>query len=1162
MQPIAKTLYDFIEAESCVYSLKVVQEHPEVLEEGSFALLQQMIQEAEQKGDVEESNKLKSRQELLSRCREVDLAQIYYETVVQANNLPSVPAGFKSQIDDAQRATASYLMHGDISFINRAISILTIVQEHPDFSAAPTDFRLALIRVAGETYAQRYWFERRKGDIEKAISLWTSILENADSNSGEYAQASLRMWALSSKLRELYQRSEELWELDAAIQANEQAAKHSPSNSRHHYRFHKWAMSLMDRYEMTGTLHDLELAIEAWEEALSKCVPNSPEAVLIMGNIGSALVWHYDHTGNSSSIEKARRYLEEAKRNTPDDSGYLSSRLSNLSAALSEVYLRTGSSDELDQAIEMYMQTVDREKPDSPHFSAYLNNLATALGNRFDREGNLVDLNNAISTCERALQIPNLSKIMRTTILNNYSEYLRRRYERRKNLEDIDNAIGAGQAALSLQVTNPILQAAIFNNLGNALSARHHLSRERRDLELSIEADEEALRLTPPNSPSIPARLNNLSNVLRERFILTGDLNDLNRAVSLCENAVAKIEPSSPQRVTLLDNLANALRERFTLTGYSDDKAQAIEGYEQAVKLGLALAIGEGLRSARNWGQWAFERRDWEEAARAFSYAQKASEQLFRIQLIRSDKESWLRETQGIADLAAYAFAKNGQLEDAVTVLEQGRARLLTEILERDLADLQELRELQPELYDRYTQAAERVASLGGEEYEPRIQPLDYVAEAIAARSELDATIQNIQSIPGFEGFFAVPSFANIQTSIQSLVDSTAVVYLSNTRVGSLALIVGTDWIETVWLDFSENNLRLVLGEYVPYIFSDDLDDADEAIERVLPVIGAELMAPIAQWLHRHTVTGIVLIPAGGLALLPLHAAEYSKNGNVCYLLDEFDVSYTPNIRGLDIARREFSRRNNEVCFVGIGNPMPHPQPLEGAEAELEKVARFFGENTRNTLYGEEAIKQALLNVIQKATHLHFACHGLFNVETPLDSRLELAAGEMLTLREVIYTNAQPVNAGLIVISACESGITDYRDLPDEFVGLPTGFLQAGVPRIVATLWSIDDRAASLLMVKFYEYLLQGDVYNAAGPMHPAHALRRAQIWLRDVTAAELIAYYEAELLKPDQDQSISSKLDKDALDELRRVHSNYCPFSHPTYWAAFTFTGYSAHRP
>jgi CHAT domain-containing protein len=1158
MQTISKMLNEFIEAENWAYSLNVIQQYPELLGDAPSALLMQIIQEAEQEGDTERSKKLKYWQELLSRCREVNLEQVFYEQVIKTNNLPSIPTEYQAQVDEAQRASAYYLMQGDISFLNQSISIWDTLLKHSNFVASLSSFRLAVLRIAGEAYAQRYWVETRQEDIESTIALWNQILEQSAIGSVDHTQTASRMWSLSNRLRDLFRQSGKPWELDAAIQANEIVVNHTSSSTQLLYRLNRLGMSLIARYEKAGELRDLEIAIEVWNRALEYCLPNSSEAYLIMANLGSSLIRQYEYAGDVSNLERALTYLEDAKRNTPEDSPYLLSRSSNLSAAINEIYLRTGSNDELDKMINMCRQAVDREMPDSPRLGAYLNNLAMALSSRFSRKGNLVDLNNAILTCEQALQSTSLNDVMRSTVLNNYSEYLRRRFERQGRIDDINAAIDASINASRLTVTNPISQAAILNNIGNALSSRYYLIGEQADLDASIQAHEDALNLTPDKSPSMPVRQNNLSNMLRERASLTGSINELDRAVDLCKDAIDGTEQYSPQQVTLLDNLANALRERFTLVGASTDKEQATEKYAQAIRLGLELAIGEGLRSARNWGQWAFERKDWGEAAKAFAYAQEASELLFRVQLTRSDNESWLRETQGIADLTAYALAKNGQLQDAATILEQGRARLLAEVLERNWADLEKLQQMQPDLYNRYTQAAQRISSIK-DEYNPKAQLIDndYVAASEAIRLELDSVIKEIQSTPSFEEFLTSKSFDSIQASIQSLERSTSVVYLANTRAGSLALIIGADWMEAVWLDFDESDLQLLLKDYIPGIFSDDTDDADKAVEHILPILGKEIISSISECLRKHEATGVVLIPAGKLALLPLHAAQYSKDGGVTCLLDEFDVSYSPNVRVLDFAREEFNRRNNESYFVGIGNPLPHPNPLEGAEAELEKVAGFFQAERSETLYAEEATKQAVLNVIQRATLLHFACHGLFNAEDPLDSRLELASDEVLTLREIIYADARPEKARLIVMSACESGISDFRNLPDEFIGLPAGFLQAGVPGIVATLWAIADIATSLLMVRFYKNLLQGDDPNNREPMHPALALRQAQIWLRDVTAAELIAYYEAELRKPDSEQSISFGFDKEELDYLNELDPDSCPFDHPTYWAAFVFNGY-----
>jgi CHAT domain-containing protein len=71
----------------------------------------------------------------------------------------------------------------------------------------------------------------------------------------------------------------------------------------------------------------------------------------------------------------------------------------------------------------------------------------------------------------------------------------------------------------------------------------------------------------------------------------------------------------------------------------------------------------------------------------------------------------------------------------------------------------------------------------------------------------------------------------------------------------------------------------------------------------------------------------------------------------------------------------------------------------------------------------------------------------------------------------------------LVVLSACQTAITDYQRLPDEAIGLPGGLLQAGVPGVVGTLWAVNDLSMTLVMAKFYELQRRGD--GTTGPMAP-----------------------------------------------------------------------------
>ena len=132
------------------------------------------------------------------------------------------------------------------------------------------------------------------------------------------------------------------------------------------------------------------------------------------------------------------------------------------------------------------------------------------------------------------------------------------------------------------------------------------------------------------------------------------------------------------------------------------------------------------------------------------------------------------------------------------------------------------------------------------------------------------------------------------------------------------------------------------------------------------------------------------------------------------------------------------------------------------------------------------------------------------------------------------------------VLSACQTGITDFQNVPDEAVGFPAGFIHAGVPGVVSTLWPVNDLSTALLMSEFYHQHLE----ERQGP---TEALRRAQLWLRDSTAGEMKLADRYERL-----YRTSGRRDAAALRWLRyyRVNPDVKPFEHPYYWAGFVFSG------
>jgi CHAT domain-containing protein len=197
-------------------------------------------------------------------------------------------------------------------------------------------------------------------------------------------------------------------------------------------------------------------------------------------------------------------------------------------------------------------------------------------------------------------------------------------------------------------------------------------------------------------------------------------------------------------------------------------------------------------------------------------------------------------------------------------------------------------------------------------------------------------------------------------------------------------------------------------------------------------------------------------------------------------------------------------------------------------------------------LYEYQATREETLKKLPGATYLHFACHGAFDVDEPLDSTLYLAGADRLTLRDLLDGDLDLSASRLAVLSACQTGITDFRKAPDEAIGFPAGFLQAGVPGVVSTLWPVSDSSTALLLARFYRYHLTDGI-------DPAVALNRAQQWLRKATVREmgLAEYWEGVY------QS-SGREDAEAFRNMRvyRANPDKQPFDHPYYWAGFVFTG------
>ena len=185
--------------------------------------------------------------------------------------------------------------------------------------------------------------------------------------------------------------------------------------------------------------------------------------------------------------------------------------------------------------------------------------------------------------------------------------------------------------------------------------------------------------------------------------------------------------------------------------------------------------------------------------------------------------------------------------------------------------------------------------------------------------------------------------------------------------------------------------------------------------------------------------------------------------------------------------------------------PTRAPQPASAPYLSLARLPFSRGEadaiallspNAVTTFIGAEATRErALGRALYDYRFLHFATHGIVNHEVSSLSTLVLSlvdgAGrprDGFVLLPDVYD--MTLNADVVVLSGCQTALG--KDVRGEGpIGLARAFMYAGVPRVVASLWQVDDLATAELMKRFYRGML-------VGGLTPAAALRAAQRELAD----------------------------------------------------------------
>jgi CHAT domain-containing protein/Tfp pilus assembly protein PilF len=204
-------------------------------------------------------------------------------------------------------------------------------------------------------------------------------------------------------------------------------------------------------------------------------------------------------------------------------------------------------------------------------------------------------------------------------------------------------------------------------------------------------------------------------------------------------------------------------------------------------------------------------------------------------------------------------------------------------------------------------------------------------------------------------------------------------------------------------------------------------------------------------------------------------------------------VAKNPVTQAASTSEIAFRRDIARAMEDSDGNFRFPPSRLAAAHWEAEEISKLVPARERMQALDFAANRRTAISPeLSQYRIVHFATHAFIDSAHPELSGIVLSLvnerGEpqdgFLRVNDIFNLK---LPAELVVLSACQTGL-GKQVKGEGMIGMTRGFMYAGAPRIVVSLWSVDDRATSALMARFYKKMLGRE------KQPPSAALRVAQI--------------------------------------------------------------------
>ena len=712
--------------------------------------------------------------------------------------------------------------------------------------------------------------------------------------------------------------------------------------------------------------------------------------------------------------------------------------------------------------------------PEHPHTATSLNSLALHYVNIGAYQKAEPLYRRALAICEKALGPEHPST---GNSLNSLAVFYDNMGEYQKAVPLLERALSIREKALGPEHPDT---AASLNNLALLYD---NMGAYQKTEQLYKRALAICEKNSGPEHPYTAASLNNLGGLYRSMGIYQKAKPLLERALSIREK---NLGPEHPDTVNSLSSLALLYDQ---MGAYQ--KAEPL--YKRAVRLKSQSSEPQKESTVfYNLGFLYLSQGRFEETTvqvkRGIELFESARANIGRGER-RSSFQSTLDDQYG---LLCATYLAMGQPSQALEALERGRAKSFMDLLgtrQVGRSKSKEQTERLALLEDRLTKTREQksiVIALPKGRKTRSVQLDQQISTLDKKRLEVIEEIQKAD--PELASLVAVapPSLSEIQSLLGPDVAVVEYYHMGEHVVAGekrerlWIFVVHKDGLHFQSVNVTRTELQKALNDYARLLA--DPNSNQTKLQDLSAKLHGWLVAPLDPVMKIVAPKTLVVVPWGPLFKVPFASLTPSGKNP---LVTQYNIVVTPSA-GLYryIVKKRSSERDR---LYALGNPKTSMSPLPGAELEAKNIARLF--EKQKIFIREKATEGRIKSGYEKLGRpdvVHLACHGIFNESAPQLSYLALTPDQRndgkLEMHEIFNLDWQGVS--LITLSACSSGKGKLGGGQD-LVGLMRGFMFAGAPSILASLWDVDDEATRALMVSFYKNYLSG--------MTKPQALRTAQ---------------------------------------------------------------------